>query len=420
MKRNDYIKKHAIDAEWFLELKAIRTPLLLQSYRIEAAILADQFNQFITNPNQNPTPHYPNLDKERIVTCLAELDLLREKIVQDTTKKSIHSIYLEKLTLIEKELRLQLASIENDWSVFAQLNKELYGRLDPDICVDVAAKLEKRFGMFPGVTLSNDRLSELRARARQADVSVVERLLSTHQLEAENDRLYEAKEIALLWDRALLEHAPGWRTEQSSEVIHFKVNNRRRKVYIPENVQVRGDRLKRLYAHEVGVHVRRREMGKRSVFQLMSIGLPGYETIEEGVAIMMEQVTAGRFYNFGGHDKYLALMIATGAVDGEKRDFKDTFVLLQSYFKARSLKRHKEERAEQIANERAWRMCWRIFRGGNPSIPGCCFMKDKMYREGNVLAWRTLLDNPQLLSTFYAGKFDPLREDQVELINSVA
>lgn len=407
MKRNEFILTHAQDARWFLELKRIKMPLLIRAFSVDIYKAKDDYLRFITNPKYNPEPFYPNLDLTLATDAYQELSVLRDTILQQEQEKSIREIYVEKIEEMMLELEMQRASVQKDWSRFKELNERRYGLLQREVVADIRSRLASKYSLFTPAEDPSSTVAQLRSSISSEKLHQVRDHLHTPFLEdVDLSRVYHAQEIKALWDQALRTEAPGWKSEVSDHHLVVCVNTRVRTLFIPAFGKVRGAKLQKLFAHEVGAHIRRRMGGKRSRLQLMSTGLPHYEAAEEGLALLIEQSLRDTFTDFGGHDKYLALALATGVFDGSARDFKDTYAILAEYFYERKKKVHSEETSRRLSQERAWSIAWRVFRGADPSIPGVCFLKDKIYREGNISVWRCILEDGSLLADAYLGKFD--------------
>jgi uncharacterized protein (TIGR02421 family) len=65
------------------------------------------------------------------------------------------------------------------------------------------------------------------------------------------------------------------------------------RLLIPESVTLRADRVEPLLQHEVGTHVVTYQNGARQPLTLLTIGLPGYDETQEGLAVLAEYLTGG-------------------------------------------------------------------------------------------------------------------------------
>ena len=413
MKRNAFILTHAVDARWFLELKRIKMPLLIRAFSVDIYKAKDDYLRFITNPKYNPEPFYPNLDLTLATDAYQELSVLRDSILQQEQEKSIRELYVQKIDEMQLELEMQQASARKEWDRFKELNEKRYGTLNTEIVAEMRNRLALRYQSFTPSREAAGSIAQLRTSITSERLHQIRGYLHAPQLKGlEPERVYEALEIQALWNEALQEEAPGWKSEVSDHHLVVCVNTRLRRLFIPAFLKVRGGKLQKLFAHEVGAHIRRRIHGKQSRLQLLSTGLPHYESSEEGLALLIEQSLKERFLDFGGHDKYLSLALATGAFDGQLRDFKETYAVLAEYFYERKKKAHSEETSRRLSQERAWSLAWRVFRGSDPSVPGACFLKDKIYREGNINVWRCILNDASILADAYLGKYDLCDDSQ--------
>lgn len=65
------------------------------------------------------------------------------------------------------------------------------------------------------------------------------------------------------------------------------------RLLIPETAAIRADRVEPLLHHEVGTHVVTYQNGARQPLMLLTIGLPGYDETQEGLAVLAEYLTGG-------------------------------------------------------------------------------------------------------------------------------
>ena len=65
------------------------------------------------------------------------------------------------------------------------------------------------------------------------------------------------------------------------------------RLLIPQAATIRADRVEALLHHEVGTHVVTYHNGARQPLTLLTIGLPGYDETQEGLAVLAEYLTGG-------------------------------------------------------------------------------------------------------------------------------
>jgi uncharacterized protein (TIGR02421 family) len=130
------------------------------------------------------------------------------------------------------------------------------------------------------------------------------------------------------------------------------------RLLIPESASFRADRVEPLLHHEVGTHVVTYQNGSRQPLTLLTIGLPGYDETQEGLAVLAEYLT-------GGLDPRRLRVIAARVVaiarllDGA--DFVEIFDSLRT--------------EHQIPTRTAWSIAIRVVVGGGS-------VKDAIYLRG--------------------------------------
>jgi uncharacterized protein (TIGR02421 family) len=65
------------------------------------------------------------------------------------------------------------------------------------------------------------------------------------------------------------------------------------RLLVPESAVFRADRVEPLLQHEIGTHVVTYQNGARQPLKLLTIGLPGYDETQEGLAVIAEYLTGG-------------------------------------------------------------------------------------------------------------------------------
>lgn len=123
--------------------------------------------------------------------------------------------------------------------------------------------------------------------------------------------------------------------------------------------------LRRLSVHEVGVHALRAANGFTQDLRIFGVGLAGYQSTEEGLAVFCE-LRSGTCES-AVLKKYAARVLAVDAV-ARGLGFRETFDVL---------------RGEGVGADRAWTCSLRAHRGGG-------LLKDQVYLKGlfEILAFR--------------------------------
>jgi uncharacterized protein (TIGR02421 family) len=130
------------------------------------------------------------------------------------------------------------------------------------------------------------------------------------------------------------------------------------RLLIPESAVFRADRVEPLLHHEVGTHVVTYQNGARQPLTLLTIGLPGYDETQEGLAVLAE-------YLVGGLDPRRLRVLAARVVAVDKMlrgaDFLEIFESLRA--------------EHRIPTKTAWSIAIRVMIGGGS-------VKDAIYLRG--------------------------------------
>ncbi|MBC8551948.1 MAG: flavohemoglobin expression-modulating QEGLA motif protein [Candidatus Brocadiales bacterium] len=149
---------------------------------------------------------------------------------------------------------------------------------------------------------------------------------------------------------------------------------------IGSDVKILASRVAAALSHEVGTHILTYLNGQAQKFKHLSIGLPGYEELQEGLAVLSEYLVGGLS---GSRLRLLAarVMAVNSLLDGAS--FVEVFRELEGTYNFRS--------------RTAFNITLRIFRGGG-------FTKDMVYLRGLI----KLLDYIKKggdLDILFVGKF---------------
>ncbi len=165
----------------------------------------------------------------------------------------------------------------------------------------------------------------------------------------------------------------------------------RGKLLIGAGTKVPTSRVEALIAHEVGTHIVTYVNGRAQPFRQLSVGLPGYDELQEGIAVLSE-------YLVGGFSRPRLRLLAARVlavhymVDGA--NFVEVFRAL--------------DRTHDFAQRTAYNVTTRVFRGGG-------LTKDLVYLRGlvGVLAY---LQGGGALEPLLVGKLGP---DHVPIIEEL-
>jgi uncharacterized protein (TIGR02421 family) len=163
------------------------------------------------------------------------------------------------------------------------------------------------------------------------------------------------------------------------------------RLLVPEAAVFRADRVEPLLQHEVGTHVVTYQNGARQPLKLLTIGLPGYDETQEGLAVLAE-------YLIGGLDpRRLRVLAARVIAVGQMLDgagFLDIFETLQTRYR--------------IPRKTAWIITIRVVVAGGS-------VKDAIYLRGVSRLLEAFADGVSL-DALLVGK---LALDHVPLIQDL-
>jgi uncharacterized protein (TIGR02421 family) len=156
--------------------------------------------------------------------------------------------------------------------------------------------------------------------------------------------------------------------------------------------KVAENRVEALLAHEIGTHVLTYFNGQAQPFQQLYAGLPGYEELQEGLAVLAEYLTGGLT---GPRLRMLAARVLAASMITEGAGFTEVFRELDDGY--------------GFSKKTAFNITLRIFRGGG-------LLKDMVYLRGLMRLLEYLggggAFEPLLLGKFGADHLPIIRELQ--------
>ncbi len=177
--------------------------------------------------------------------------------VENVTDPALHTLFRAKREEIARQVT---ALADRDTSRFLYASLQLYGGVSPPL-VSVAEQLL-------------ESIPALGANTRSVTAGAFE-----EAARAEFDRY-----------RARYPEFPV-HIEVRNDISELMVSFGR--LLIPETATMRADRVDALLHHEVGTHVVTYQNGARQPLTLLTIGLPGYDETQEGLAVLAEYLTGG-------------------------------------------------------------------------------------------------------------------------------
>ena len=160
---------------------------------------------------------------------------------------------------------------------------------------------------------------------------------------------------------------------------------------ISKNFQVSEHRAFSLLQHEIGTHVVTYYNGKAQPLKLFYIGVPGYEELQEGLAVFSEYLTGGLTPN---RLRTIAARVIAVQQLISGSSFVDTFFLLVDKY--------------GFDNKAAFTITMRVYRGGG-------LTKDAVYLKGllNIISY---LKKGKSLEPLLIGK---IRQDYIPVVQEL-
>ena len=260
----------------------------------------------------------------------------------------LETLYLEK----QQELDLQLSMIAaRETRRFADIGRALYGAVEPDLLRSAKAILE------------HDAIRKGAGRRRGAMVDCDGVVTAAREMIGEYRRMHPEFDASV---------------EVRSDLPAGLMVSANR-LLVSRATSIAARRLPALLSHEVGVHLLTYFNGSAQGLRILSSGLAGYESMQEGLAVFAEYLTGGMT---AGRLQLLAARVV--ACDAMLRGaaLPETFRMLTD--------------DSGLARQRAFNVVLRVYRGGG-------FAKDAIYLRGLSRVLRHLR-NGGSLTPLWMGK----------------
>jgi uncharacterized protein (TIGR02421 family) len=212
--------------------------------------------------------------------------------------------------------------------------------------------------------------------------------------EMTKETCYTATEFAGIAVQELAYLQTQWEGVSSKVKIKDTINNmmvNQGILSIPKNSKILKSRADALIQHEIGTHVLTYYNGKSQPLQLLSSGIPGYEQLQEGIAVLAEYLAGG--LSVSRMQVLAARVIAVDSLINDQ-DFLKTFELLTGKY--------------HFKPKNAFFITTRVYRGGG-------FTKDAVYLRGLMMLFQYLKKgNP--LEPLLIGK---IRQNYMPIIDEL-
>lgn len=409
---NGIPSNEAIDDRWADRLGE----LLISAFELldgEAETRAKEKAQFLADEKENPQLDYPQLKEFPFDETEAALMNLKMDIMREEENPLLIEIYRTKINEVLAEVRMLKMARDGDDGNFFAYSKFVYGKPSAEnvsVMSDILRNKVSQGYEDKNKTEAIDELTDLLKVIPSGEYEP-SRLVEGAGLKG---RVSSAEEVESAFREALDEiGATDWKvvTHNNSSITNLRVSQKNKEVSVPLDQASRmlNRLLQGFIQHEVFGHVKRRVEGERSTLKLLGYGLDRVEKGEEGVATYLEQQVTGAEH-FAHPQRYFAIALAMGEVDGVKRDFRQTFEVLKQYYIS-TLKSGDDLEARAI--DSAWTLAVRVFRGTTCTTPGAVFTKDLNYFVGNKETWALVNTDSSVVQYFSIGKFDAFNDRHI-------
>lgn len=403
--------REALDERWHARLMSLSVSAF-EMLDGTAEVRLEEKRKFLSGEIESPQLDYPQLEHFDFTGTEESLLALKAEVLSEEKNDVVREIYRVKINEVIAEVRMLAAARLGNDKAFNRYSEFVYGKPDALNTAEAAKYLHDTV-VKKGETAQkgNDSLMEILETFSQVQPTV-----EIHEPGVTlKGRVSGIGEVVEAFETALATiNADGWKVVVTSDasITNFRVSQDRKEITVPE-VSASNMLKKRLAAfieHEVMTHVLRRVNGDETCLLLLGQGgLDRVEKGEEGPAMLREQKISGA--EAPAHPlRYFAIAFASGLVDGQKKNFKETFQVLKEYYLA-TLKPG-EDIEERAANS-AWTLAVRVFRGTTGKTPGAVFTKDMAYFLGNKETWALVNADEEVVYYFNVGKFDAANERHI-------
>lgn len=353
----------ALDDKWYERFKEVGS-FQAYEYLIGNKEKRDaQKRDFLDREIENPALDYPELEKIDFPKTEEKFLLLKSELLENEKNETVKQLYRWRINEKLAELRMLKAAGSGNDRRFVRYLSFIYGKPEKEIYEYTISQIkkivdEKMFNQDP----------ETSSAAKRLNKELFEALMNNeNEINPENynmkpikstreEKEFSAEEIRQAFEDYLKDQAiGGWEViiDKDGKFTGINVSQEKRSVNIPQSRKLKRTYLEALIQHELGTHVRRREMGEKTKLKLLGLGLDRFLKGEEGIATYEMQKIEGA-KDFSGFEGHFAISLALG-VDGKKRDFRKVFDILKDYFFITSKKSKTE--ALKSSQESAWDRC---------------------------------------------------------------
>lgn len=419
MSAESFYHPGVLDRQWFERLRE----LTFSDFELldgDGEVREASKQQFLAGEIDNPRLDYPKLERFDFAGRESALLELKTDILEQEANEVVVKVYRTRINESIAQLRMLKAAKDGNDRAFSRYAEFVYGTPEGDLSDYATSFVAKKMDRFASSKheVKRDAVAKLKELLGDRLVEVEEKAPSVEG-EGLKGKVTDVDEAVSMFESYLEEEGiDDWavvKTENQS-ITGFRVSQERKEMVVPTS-QFTGEKgkamslIKSFIAHE-GMHVGRRFHGERSKLALLGIGLDRVEKGEEGVATYTEQQVKGT-EEYAHPQRYFAIAYAKGAIDGEPKNFRQTYDMLLQYYRM-SLKPGDD--VETRAEDWAWKLAVRVFRGTTGETPGAVYPKDMAYFKGNKETWELVSKDSDVVKTFSIGKFDAANERHVSVL----
>ncbi len=389
-----------------------------------------------------------SLDRQ-LANGFSQTSIMQQMLEEKIQKRLNVSQLIKAATEIQSANRKERVN-QKAISSFISTNKALYGEPNLDRVRDVAIAFYRLVERYSRLNMTEDKRrawvylknqikddrfpakklvrpdsshdQELAAAIRSWAISRYPREIGIIQ-RLESTKTYKAKEIQQIFQDLL--KSTDWQVVYSRHNLSVSVSATHHKVHLPANFSRSGYDSRTLLAHEYFGHIKRAQNAERIGFGLLQSGLPDYGYFEEPFASLLGRVLGVNQQKIRprGRELYLAVALAKGHVTGQPLNAPQVYEILWRYLMLRG--RKTGSMSTQDYQQQARTLTLRVFRGTPGTIPGLVLTKDIAYFEHFNDVKKAFSDQyrtnqlEQWLDFVMLGKFNPLIESHVQLVNKL-
>ena len=376
-------------------------PLLLRSIRKQLGRVLDQtFYEFAHNHTTHQPVHFHALGRRAMVKAVWEVDRRLAAVsnsfdllwqVTPVNAESAWAAFSRRRCSVAPDFLYRPRVVDPGRMKRSLYNVPLERVEDPTLMhllLEKQTELDRQLTMLADLGTKQFLYESLQlyGEVPAALVEIAEKILEVTPSRSRTNRLDDslsAGEFAAMARREIAWYAsksPGFKgSVQVTSDMYSGLMVSRGRLLIGKDTRIPKARAEALLQHELGTHLLTYFNGQAQPFKMLSSGLPGYDELQEGLAVLSEYLVGG--LSVSRLRVLAARVIAVQAlIDGA--GFVEVFRLL--------------DRTHEFTQRTAFTITMRVFRGGG-------LVKDAVYLRGLVDILKYLAGEPDL-GVLFIGK----------------